>query len=787
MRSLLLVLDSVGIGGAPDAAAYGDEGANTLGHIFGEVPGLRLPHLDSLGLSNLLRGDNAPTRASFGRMQERSAGKDTTTGHWELAGAVLEKPFATFEKFPDDLVRQIEAATGIELIGNYACSGTTILQQLGEEHLRTGKPILYTSADSVLQIAAHEEVVPVERLYEICREALALTDDYCIGRVIARPFLGEPGRFQPRGHEMDLRPLGGANPGAHLREPGRLRHAPCHRRDVAAYAQALREFDGWLGEFPSPHDLVIITADHGNDPTFCGTDHTREEVPLFVLSGGESRDLGRVRLSRMSPPRWRSFSSWRSRDPWGNHSWKAADVIPRRSSCHPEPRRRRGISQASLWPPLCYRRRETLGRSLREVRRIGMTAETPMHIPSLIERKRDGAELAPNEIAALIDGFTRGEIPDYQMSAWAMAVFFRGMTPNETEALTAAMLRSGRTLRYPNDSPPKVDKHSTGGIGDKVSLVLAPLLACDDVWVPMISGRGLGITGGTLDKLESIPGFNVNLDEARALRQLEKIGVCMIGQTADICPADKKLYALRDVTGTVSSEPLIVASIMSKKLAENLDRLVLDVKYGSGAFMKTRAEAISLAESMTAVGGRMGVKISHLLSAMDEPLGETVGNALEVAEAIAALQGRGPRDLVQLTLDLAEKVANTSRAQLARWLADGTAWGKFVALVEAQDGDAANLEKLPDLHAAPIVRPLPAPHGGRIARMNAEAIGRAATLLGTGRTKSDDGIDFAVGFSGIKKVGAEIAPNEPLLFIHARTQADFDRARALLATGISLE
>ena len=229
-----------------------------------------------------------------------------------------------------------------------------------------------------------------------------------------------------------------------------------------------------------------------------------------------------------------------------------------------------------------------------------------MHIPTLIERKRDGAELSPGEIGALIDGFTRGEIPDYQMSALAMAIFFRGMTPNETQNLTAAMMQSGRVLQYPADSPPKVDKHSTGGIGDKVSLVLAPLLACDEVWVPMISGRGLGITGGTLDKLESIPGFNVNLDERRALQQLEKIGVCMIGQTADICPADKKLYALRDVTGTVPSQPLIVASIMSKKLAENLDRLVLDVKFGSGAFMKTREEAAQLAESMTNVGERNG-------------------------------------------------------------------------------------------------------------------------------------------------------------------------------------
>src|SRR5436309_11645525 len=244
-----------------------------------------------------------------------------------------------------------------------------------------------------------------------------------------------------------------------------------------------------------------------------------------------------------------------------------------------------------------------------------------MHFPSLIEKKRDGHALTTKEIKSLVEDFTVGDIPDYQMSALAMAVFFRGMTSAETHHLTEAMMRSGRVLRYPEGSPPKIDKHSTGGIGDKTSIVLAPLLACDEAWIPMISGRGLGITGGTLDKLESIPGFNVNLDEDRALKQLEQIHLFMIGQTADICPADKKLYALRDVTGTVSSQPLIVASIMSKKLAENLDRLVLDVKYGSGAFMKQRSDAEQLAQSMVNVGELMGVKMSHLLTPMDEPLG----------------------------------------------------------------------------------------------------------------------------------------------------------------------
>src|ERR1041385_2197744 len=269
-----------------------------------------------------------------------------------------------------------------------------------------------------------------------------------------------------------------------------------------------------------------------------------------------------------------------------------------------------------------------------------------MHVPSLIEKKRDGRVLFRSEIKTLVEDFTLGDVPDYQMSAWAMAVFFRGMSSAEIQVLTSAMMKTGRVLKYPKGSPPKIDKHSTGGVGDKVSLLLAPLLACDDVWVPMISGRGLGITGGTLDKLESIPGFNVNLDPKRALKQLDKIGLFMIGQTEDICPADKKLYALRDVTGTVPSQPLIVASIMSKKLAENLDRLVLDVKFGQGAFMKTKKDAQQLAAAMTSVGEAMGVKISHLLSPMDEPLGRAVGNALEVAEAVEVLQGGGPPDLV---------------------------------------------------------------------------------------------------------------------------------------------
>src|SRR5256714_9189280 len=356
-----------------------------------------------------------------------------------------------------------------------------------------------------------------------------------------------------------------------------------------------------------------------------------------------------------------------------------------------------------------------------------------MHFPSLIEKKRDGHALTTKEIKNLVDDFVLGDVPDYQMSALAMAVYFRGMTSAETHHLTEAMMRSGRVLRYPEGSPPKIDKHSTGGVGDKVSIVLAPLLACDEVWVPMVSGRGLGITGGTLDKLESIPGFNVNLDEKRALKQLEKIGVFMIGQTDDICPADKKLYAVRDVTGTVPSQALIVASIMSKKLAENLDRLVLDVKFGSGAFMKTRKEAKELADAMTQVGEGMGVKMSHLLSPMEEPLGRNVGNALEVAECVEILQGGGPPDLVTLIVDLAEKISTTPRSKLEARLKDGSAWKKFISIVYAQDGDATTLEKILDVHRAPIIRPITAKSDGVVKKMDAESIGRASVLLGGGR------------------------------------------------------
>ncbi len=409
-----------------------------------------------------------------------------------------------------------------------------------------------------------------------------------------------------------------------------------------------------------------------------------------------------------------------------------------------------------------------------------------MHVPTFIERKRDGHELDPQDISEFIAGYADGKVPDYQAAAWAMAVYFNGMTDAETGALTKAMRDSGRTCKWPAGSPPKVDKHSTGGIGDKVSLILAPLLACSGVWVPMISGRGLGITGGTLDKLESIPGFRVGISEDEALAQLEKIGVVMMGQTSDLCPADKKLYALRDVTATVPSRPLIVASIMSKKLAESLDRLVLDVKYGSGAFMKTKAEAELLAAAMVGAGRECGVDTIAILNPMDEPLGHTAGNALEVWESVETLQGRGPADLVKLTLDLAERVSPVPREQLASWLNDGTAWRKWCAMVEAQGGHAADTERILEIQRAPIIHTVAAPKTGAITRMDAALIGRACVALGAGRAKADDAVDFAVGCSGIKKVGTFVSKGDPIFTFHARDAVSLNAALFLGGQAIAI-
>lgn len=410
-----------------------------------------------------------------------------------------------------------------------------------------------------------------------------------------------------------------------------------------------------------------------------------------------------------------------------------------------------------------------------------------MHVPTLIARKRDGEALETREIEELIHAYTLGEVPDYQMSAFAMAVYFQGMSAVETAALTRAMMRSGDVMEHPAGHPPILDKHSTGGIGDKVSLVLAPLVACTGAWVPMVSGRGLGITGGTLDKLESIPGFRVGLSLEEAYAQLGRIGVVMMGQTERFCPADKKLYALRDVSGTVPSIPLITASIMSKKLAESLDRLVLDVKYGKGAFMRNKAEAKVLADSMIAVGREMGVEVHALLNPMDQPIGRTVGNALEVIESIEALEGRGPSDLIDLVIDLSIPITGWSREDLLGLLASGRPRERFDAFVHEQGGRPEDLSRLASIHESAIIREVHAPAAGVVTEVDAGIVGQASLQLGAGRARASDPVRPAVGFDRIIKIGESVGSGDPLCRVHADSEEDFEMARSMILTAIRME
>jgi pyrimidine-nucleoside phosphorylase len=410
----------------------------------------------------------------------------------------------------------------------------------------------------------------------------------------------------------------------------------------------------------------------------------------------------------------------------------------------------------------------------------------------LIQRKRDGAELSTDELAELVLGYTRGEIPDYQMSAFCMAVYFRGLSVAETFALTDAMVRSGETLDLGAALGRRVvDKHSTGGVGDKVSLAVGPIVAACGVPFGKMSGRGLGHTGGTLDKLESIPGFRVELTTDEFVQQVRELGLAIVGQTADLVPADKKLYALRDVTATVDNVSLIAASIMSKKLAAGADAIVLDVKVGDGAFMKTLADAQVLGEAMLSLGSRAGRKVVCLLTDMDQPLGHAVGNALEVREVLATLRGAGPADLWELVLDGAahllalsdleiDEAEGRRRAEAA--VQDGSALASYERWIRAQGGDSAE-EALP---AAPVVREVRAPRGGYVTRLGALAVGVAALRLGAGRVGKDDAIDHAVGVVCRVKRGDEVATDEPLAEIHARDDTSAEQAVAELLAAYEL-
>jgi pyrimidine-nucleoside phosphorylase len=413
----------------------------------------------------------------------------------------------------------------------------------------------------------------------------------------------------------------------------------------------------------------------------------------------------------------------------------------------------------------------------------------------LIERKRNGGRLAAAEWRSLMKHYAAGEVPDYQMAALAMAIYFVGLDREEIVALTNAMLESGASLQLGHLAASRVDKHSTGGVGDKVSLVLAPLVASCGVVVPMMSGRGLGHTGGTLDKLESIPGFRTDLSLAQATRQLESLGCALIGQTREIAPADRQLYALRDATATVESIPLIAASIMSKKLAEGLTGLVLDVKYGSGAFLPELDRGLTLARTMIELGADHGCPVVALLTAMDRPLGRACGNALEVEESVAALRGEGPADLMDVTYALGAEmlvlggVAATrsdARRRMEVAISSGRAARMFQAIIEAQGGNPAVVDDPGLLPQAAEVELFTASRDGVVAQVEPRAIGRGITALGGGRTRVDDAVDPAVGFVITARPGDVVRTGEPLATIFARDAAGVAAGRAALTESIRL-
>jgi len=409
-------------------------------------------------------------------------------------------------------------------------------------------------------------------------------------------------------------------------------------------------------------------------------------------------------------------------------------------------------------------------------------------VVELIAQKRRGEALSEADIRGLLAAYTRGEVPDYQMSALAMAIFFQGMTPAELAPWTDAMLHSGEVIDLDHLPGRKVDKHSTGGVGDKISLPLAPLVAACGVKVPMISGRGLGHTGGTLDKLESIPGFRTDLSVTAFIDQVARMGVSLIGQTGEVCPADKKLYALRDVTATVESIPLIASSIMSKKLAEGIDALVLDVKVGSGAFMRTEAQARRLAETMVGIGAQVGKKTVALLTDMNQPLGRMVGNTLEVKESIEILAGGGPADVRALTLALAEamlSLGGVDPSLAATALDDGSALARFADIIEAQGGDPAVCEHPERLMAAPRREAFLAPKSGYISAIETTRVGLAAMSLGAGRATKEDTIDPRVGLEIDVRLGDAVKAGQPLLWLH-HDDRGVDAARAHLTAAYEI-
>ncbi len=423
-----------------------------------------------------------------------------------------------------------------------------------------------------------------------------------------------------------------------------------------------------------------------------------------------------------------------------------------------------------------------------------VTSHRPLRAVDIIIKKRDGEELTRDEIDFFVRGYTAGEIPDYQASALLMAILWRNMTDQEATDLTMAMAHSGEVLDLTPIIGKAVDKHSTGGVGDKTTLVVEPLVAACGLKVAKMSGRGLGFSGGTLDKLESIPGYRVNLTRTEFLDQVQKIGIVLSGQSADLAPADGKLYALRDVTGTVPSIPLIASSIMSKKIAAGAQTIVLDVKTGNGAFMETLEDAKKLAGLMVAIGRLSGRKVVAMLSDMNQPLGCAVGNALEVAEAIETLHGSGPADFREHCLEAAAYLLYSSgkagsleaaRTTAEKALQDGTAFDKFRLLVQAQGGDLHVVDDPSLLPKANVIRTLIAEQGGWIAGIHARTIGETVIALGGGRAKKTDPIDHSVGIVVRIKVGDRVEPGQPLATIHARNDGEFNLAKERVLQAIT--
>lgn len=419
-----------------------------------------------------------------------------------------------------------------------------------------------------------------------------------------------------------------------------------------------------------------------------------------------------------------------------------------------------------------------------------------MNPVTLIAKKRDGLAHSPQEIQAIVQGLLDGSIADYQMSAWLMAAWLRGLNPDETLALTNAMLNSGVVLKLPSVKTPKVDKHSTGGVGDKISICLAPLVAACGVAVPMISGRGLGHTGGTLDKLEAISGYQTRLDTKRFEQIVRQVGTSMIGQTDALAPADRRIYALRDVTATVESIPLITASILSKKLAEGIDGLVLDVKVGEGAFMRDLAAARALAKSLVRIGSLAGKKVTALLTDMNVPIGRTIGNALETREAIEVLRDGGPADTRELTLLLGTEMLRVAgvtksgaiaRQQLEQALGDGTALECFVKMVHAHGGDVRQVEHPERLPATKQRVAVTVSRSGWLTACNPRALAWVGVDMGAGRKRADQSVDPAVGIELARVVGERVEPGEPLAYLHVQRKSDakplIDRVAAAFTIG----